>query len=206
MFPYYIVRFKRNGAVLCSKEGITRFHTTQYDLNYQRVVGARRRVYSFHTTQYDLNFLILCYYDFKYRFPYYIVRFKPKNMKNKQHNICPFPYYIVRFKHYWGFSVAVEISGFHTTQYDLNYSTQSFIPTREARFHTTQYDLNTNPMILFGLGILGFHTTQYDLNNTRETVKRQFETVFPYYIVRFKLVGSISAIEILKVSILHSTI
>ena len=58
----------------------------------------------------------------------------------------------------------------------------------KAGFHTTQYDLNDEATEIIGFDGNGFHTTQYDLNPFISFVKIQPLVVFPYYIVRFKLI------------------
>ena len=55
------------------------------------------------------------------KFPYYIVRFKPKSTQEK----------------------VEEEEGFHTTQYDLNIAAKGQNLDQIFCFHTTQYDLNS---------------------------------------------------------------
>ena len=121
MFPYYIVRFKQycppNG-----KKYQTRFHTTQYDLNFFFCFLNFSDIRSFHTTQYDLNRFLTPKTRITLKFPYYIVRFKPQ-------------------KH---FPLIYLFLCFHTTQYDLNSILLFLLHPRRTGFHTTQYDLNSD--------------------------------------------------------------
>ena len=126
MFPYYIVRFKRENSI-CTDLITRRFHTTQYDLNattYTFPAGTgtgfpyyivrfklaasypyqQPNEHSFHTTQYDLNlFFFLYQLLYIFQFPYYIVRFKQNHAIQK-----------------------LQEQSFHTTQYDLNSSERNF--------------------------------------------------------------------------------
>ena len=119
---------------------------------------------SFHTTQYDLNAIdyILC--GLFCMFPYYIVRFKPGCSTDAIRCANKFPYYIVRFKLASFFLFSMRLSGFHTTQYDLNTTFSNIWMNDQKSFHTTQYDLN--PFYIFQILVFpsSFHTTQYDLN------------------------------------------
>ena len=97
-----------------------------------------------------------------------------------------FPYYIVRFKQNFLFEVAMYCSGFHTTQYDLNFFFFSLSVIIYFSFHTTQYDLNRKHRIFKCRRNSSFHTTQYDLNLHYYCSFFFFLFRFPYYIVRFK--------------------
>ena len=98
-FPYYIVRFKQ---IINFKLGLLPgFHTTQCDLNksfYGSTISTCPA--RFHTTQCDLNFLLMSLRIMLdiWKFPYYIVRFKPKHL----------------------FLLLLLFLCFHTTQCDLN--------------------------------------------------------------------------------------
>ena len=84
-------------------------------------------------------------------------------------------------------------ASFHTTQYDLNGFRVITHPFLYRGFHTTQYDLNVLCMTYMTQAIYSFHTTQYDLN-FRFIFCFCYASMFPYYIVRFKLVFFIAPV------------
>ena len=96
------------------------FHTTQYDLNKNTETSKKPSATCFHTTQYDLNSLKCICELSKFRFPYYIVRFKHFFFFFFYFSHFLFPYYIVRFKLYFSREFFFRKNSFHTTQYDLN--------------------------------------------------------------------------------------
>ena len=207
MFPYYIVRFKRNHDK--SK------HEPPRKFPYYIVRFKLGRVVSMEVSP--------------YQFPYYIVRFKQKKKLTKKNWASKFPYYIVRFKLMWLAQMRFSHRSFHTTQYDLNFICFFRRVLKKKSFHTTQYDLNfiEKPQVLrrvflfpyyivrFKLKwlfhsfsfLMRFHTTQYDLNKNNRTTQCKMEKKFPYYIVRFKRIPvTIRVHGLCIVSILHSTI
>ena len=107
-----------------------------------------------------------------------------------------FPYYIVRFKLADARQKKKEEDSFHTTQYDLNDIASSDRVVPIIRFHTTQYDLNRDNIFDKHRGQRCFHTTQYDLNEISSWADIRRDIGFPYYIVRFKLVKPIDGVSI----------
>ena len=140
-FPYYIVRFKL-APTHRNFHPLVRFHTTQYDLNLFTLPCEKNIAkFPYYIVRFKLRWKGFNS-SIRYRFPYYIVRFKHgfrnlslicvvmfpyyivrfKRPYRRRRNISRngFPYYIVRFKQYKkDFDIPV-LSGFHTTQYDLN--------------------------------------------------------------------------------------
>ena len=76
---------------------------------------------------------------------------------------------------------------FHTTQYDLNSILGCKMKRCSICFHTTQYDLNSISFFSSSVMLFCFHTTQYDLNSFNFFTVEALTSLFPYYIVRFKL-------------------
>ena len=156
---------------------------------------------SFHVRNSRLFFL------FKFKFPYYIVRFKPVFFIILPWLFRRFPYYIVRFKQQWKNIKNLCGNSFHTTQYDLNGRivlqprVRTFLfPYYIVRFKPRRGQEQTEK-------VMSFHTTQYDLNNIKRHTAAIKTHQFPYYIVRFKLGTACQGCFLKKnVSILHSTI
>ena len=122
---------------------VSRFHTTQYDLNEYFCFFLVTFFFRFHTTQYDLNLrLFLGLFVPIFSFPYYIVRFKHDILPLGGTRVSKFPYYIVRFKLGDFLRYILHHICFHTTQYDLNSGGSCYVLSPLYSFHTTQYDLN----------------------------------------------------------------
>ena len=143
------------------------------------------------------------------QFPYYIVRFKLLICFSLISRSKSFPYYIVRFKLRPILFSSFSFSGFHTTQYDLNFS--HFFIFHLVLFQFPYYIVRFKPSVFYFVFLIfhlfpyyivrfklsnddgkkrnniRFHTTQYDLNHTYYFSHRKLGLQFPYYIVRFKL-------------------
>ena len=79
-----------------------------------------------------------------------------------------------------------NVSGFHTTQYDLNTKKKTKNMKQCVSFHTTQYDLNMAlPLIL--ILHLGFPYYIVRFKPSTKISDLLVVLLFPYYIVRFKL-------------------
>ena len=132
-FPYYIVRFKLI-KIEHMQTSLSRFHTTQYDLNISEEEKTKLLLEGFHTTQYDLN-TILKYYvvgDCGFHTTQYDLNASPPI--TYEHSYNTFPYYIVRFKHCLRALCFSNHTGFHTTQYDLNVLCTVFFCCEKRQF------------------------------------------------------------------------
>ena len=132
----------------------------------------------FHTTQYDLNlYRTKKLKQWQKEFPYYIVRFKPKESVYIFSVPIEFPYYIVRFKRHYAHHADNFSRRF--PYYIVRFKQKTKTMGQNEKRGFPYYIVRFKPQAVNAArtGSKSFHTTQYDLNKVQRFFSEETQPV-----------------------------